>query len=144
MLKQGFCVNEALRRERLLAWAAAAAAGAPAAGDANATHRHVLWPSSSDPRAGATYPPHDRWLFHLDADEALVPTLPGAPLHLGPVLSAVPAGATALRFANVEAVPPHRDVVSPLDEVAVFKAAASMVEPGVWAAHSPGLRTGAH
>lgn len=112
MVKQGFCVNEAIRRAKL---------GAA--------------------RANASL--SDRWLFHLDVDEALLPThdeggSAGSQLRVEPALASLPLDVTAVRILNHEAAPPRgSSITSPLAEVGLFRSHVSSVAPDVWRSHAP-------
>jgi hypothetical protein len=128
MVKQGFCVNDAIRHHR---------ARAP---------------------GGRLAALSDDWLFHLDVDEALLPTVDAATtttttaaasrrrgvLRVEDALSALPAAATSARFLNDEAVPERADVAARLREVTLFKSHGRRVDGRVWRAFSAALRPRGH
>ena len=121
MVKQGFCVNEAIRAKKT---ASRAASGRPRA----------LYHNLSD-----------HWLFHLDVDEALLPHPgPRGALRLDSVLAGLPAAATSARFLNYEAVPESETIRSRLREVTLFKAHGSRVDARIWKTYSNALRPAGH
>jgi len=84
----------------------------------------------------------DEWLFHLDADEVLLPL--NGPLSLSPVLAAVSRRVTSLRVLNWEGLPESLAVKSRLREVTLFKVHSAFLDSRLFSAFSPALRSSLH
>jgi hypothetical protein len=132
MVRQGFAVNEAIRRAKVGALPSLSAATPTTGGNLS-----------------------DAWLFHLDVDEAWAPMRIGGRASVPPArtlpamrvesaLARLHAGVTSVRFLNWEGVPPHAHVVNRLAEVTVFKAHGRHVDPRVWRTYSDQLRPPGH
>ena len=93
-------------------------------GQSGSMARQQLNVQSALRMAAAARDPPIAWLLHIDVDEAIhIPHPVGAPTHgmLASYLAQLPGDVGAARFANLEAVPPHADVVDPLLEIVMFK-----------------------